>query len=266
MALIHYTRAGSGRPPLVFVHGFGCARSDWDAMVAHFGGRHETVAVDLGGHGTTPGTTEHRRIETHGADVAELLASLSMPPAVVFGHSMGCRVAMEAALRTPQHVKAVVLVDGSRLGEAGSTSHLARAKALEDAGYAAFIRAAFEQMFAPGYDKAKAAPIVQRALDRDAAICGPLFADIGRYDAENMDRVVASLKVPMLAIQTTMTAPDGKRVSMDAGQSSAYLDFLRRAKPDVLVEVIPDTGHFPQLERPAETNAIIESFLRGLPQ
>jgi pimeloyl-ACP methyl ester carboxylesterase len=266
MALIHHTRSGSGRPPLVFVHGFGCARSDWDDLVAHFGGRHETVAVDLGGHGTTPGTPAHRRIGTHGADVAELLNTLDMPPAIVFGHSMGCRVAMDAALRVPDRVKAVVLVDGSRLGEPGSTAHIARGKALEAAGYGPFIRAAFEQMFAPGYDKAKAARIVQRALDRDASICGPLFVDIGRYDAENMDRVVASLKVPMLAIQTTLTGPDGKRVSMAAGQSSPYLDFLRRAKPDVLIEVIPDTGHFPQLERPAETNAIIETLLRGLPQ
>jgi len=266
MALIDHTRRGSGRPPLVFIHGFGCARSDWDEMVAHFGGRHETVAVDLGGHGATPGTPAHRRIETHGADVAELLDSLGMLPAIVFGHSMGCRVAMEAALRAPERVKAVVLVDGSRLGEPGSNAHLARGKALETAGYGPFIRAAFEQMFAPGYDKAKAQAIVQRALARDPDICGPLFADIGRYDAENMDRVVSSLKVPLLAIQTTMTAPDGKRVSMEAGATSPYLDFLRRAKADVLVEVIPDTGHFPQLERPAETNAIIETFLRGLPQ
>jgi pimeloyl-ACP methyl ester carboxylesterase len=253
-------------PPFLFARFFGCARSDWDEMIAHFGGRHETVAVDLGGHGTTPGTVAHRRIETHGADVAELLDALNMPPAVVFGHSMGCRVAMDAALRTPARVKAVVLVDGSRLGEPGSTAHLARGKALETAGYDPFIRAAFEQMFAPGFDKARAQAIIQRALARDPDICGPLFADIGRYDAENLDRVVSSLKVPLLAIQTTLTGPDGKRVSMAAGQSSPYLDFLRRAKPDALVEVIPDTGHFPQLERPAETNAIIETFLRGLPQ
>lgn len=266
MALIHHTRTGKGRPPLVFVHGFGCARSDWDAMVADFGQRHETVAVDLGGHGTTPGTAEHRRIETHGADVADLLNSLNMPPAVIFGHSMGCRIAMEVALRAPEHVKAVVLVDGSRLGEAGSTSYLGRAKALEAAGYATFIRSAFEQMFAPGYDKAKAQAIVRRALDRDPSICGPLFADIGRYDAENMDRVVANLRVPLLAIQTTVTTPEGKRLSMTSGQSSPYLGFLRRAKPDVQIEVIPDTGHFPQLERPAETNAIVARFLEGLPQ
>jgi pimeloyl-ACP methyl ester carboxylesterase len=233
-------------------------------MVAHFGGRHETVAVDLGGHGTSPGGPEHRRIETHGADVAALLQSLSLPPCVIFGHSMGCRVAMEAALRVPDRVGAVVLVDGSRLGDTGSTAHIQRAKAIEEQGYGPFIRSAFEQMFHPAFDKTKAAAVIQRALDRDPAIAGPLFADIGRYDAENMDRVVASVKVPMLAVQTTYTNPEGKRVSMDAGQSTPYLDFLRRAKPDVLIEVMPDTGHFPQLERPAETNAIIESFLRGL--
>lgn len=264
MALIHHTRAGSGRPPLVFVHGFGCARSDWDAQVAHFGAHHETVAVDLGGHGTTPGTADHTRIETHGADVAELLLSLKLPPAVIFGHSMGCRVAMEAALRAPKHVKAVVLVDGSRLGEKGSTAYLARGEGLKKLGYAAFVRGAFEQMFAPAYDKAKAQAIIDRALARDPAIAGPLFVDIGRYDAENMDRVVSSLEVPLLAIQTTYTHPDGRRASMQAGETTPYLDFLKRTKPGVKITVIADTGHFPQLERPAETNAIIETFLKGL--
>lgn len=265
MALIHHTRQGSGKPPLVFVHGFGCARSDWDAIVQHFGRAHETVAVDLGGHGLTPGTAEHRRIETHGQDVADLLRSLKLPPAVIFGHSMGCRVAMEAAVRAPEHAKAVMLVDGSRLGEKGSTAYLARAKAIETMGYAAFVRAAFEQMFAPAYDKAKAEAITQRAIDRDPAIAGPLFVDIGRYDAENMDRVLSSLKVPLGAIQTTYTNPEGRRVSMQAGQTTPYLDMLRRHVPAAKIDVIADTGHFPQLERVAETNTIIERFLKGLP-
>lgn len=265
MALIHHTRRGSGQPPLVFVHGFGCARSDWDDIVAHFAARHETVAVDLGGHGTSPGSRDHRRIETHGADIAKLLRSLSMPAAVVFGHSMGCRVALEAAIAASDRVKAVVLVDGSRLGEKGSTAYLERGRALETAGYASFIRAAFEQMFHPSYDKDKARAIIDRAIARDPDIAGPLFADIGRYDAENLDRVVAGLKVPLMAIQTTYTDSAGNRVSMRAGQSTPYLEFLRRSKPDVRIEIIPDTGHFPQLEKPTETNRIIESFLKGLP-
>lgn len=265
MALIHHTRRGSGKPPLVFVHGFGCARSDWDAIVAHFGNAHETVAVDLGGHGTSPGTAEHRRIETHGQDVADLLKSLKLPPAVIFGHSMGCRIALEAALRAPEHAKAVMLVDGSRLGEKSSTAYLARAKAIEEQGYAAFVRSAFAQMFAPSYDKAKAEVIIKRAVDRDPAIAGPLFVDIGRYDAENMDQALANLKVPLGAIQTTYTNVDGKRVSMAANETTPYLDMLRRLVPGAKIDVIADTGHFPQLEKIAETNAIIERFLKGLP-
>ncbi|MGE0700652.1 MAG: alpha/beta fold hydrolase [Hyphomicrobiaceae bacterium] len=266
MPLIHHTRRGSGRPPLVFVHGFGCARSDWDEIAARFGDRHETVAVDLGGHGTTPGTAAHSRIETHGADVAELIEALQLQPVVIFGHSMGCRVAMEAALRVPQRIKAVVLVDGSRMADGGAPAQAERAAAMERLGYHAFIRSAFEQMFEPHYDKAKAQAIIQRALDRDPAIAGPLFVDIGRYDIANWDRVAASIKVPMLAIQTTYTNSAGKRVPMTAGQDTPYLQALRRAKPDARIEIIPATGHFPQLERPAETNAFIASFLEGLPK
>ena len=99
MANIEHTRTAGGTPPFVFVHGFGCARSDWDAQVAHVTPRHEAVAVDLGGHGTTPGTMDHARIETHGRDVAVLLEALKLAPAILVGHSMGCRVVMEAALR-----------------------------------------------------------------------------------------------------------------------------------------------------------------------
>lgn len=264
MALIHHTRTGTGQPPLVFIHGFGCARSDWDAQVAHLSGRHETVTVDLGGHGTTPGTPDHRRIERHGQDVADLITALDLAPAVLVGHSMGCRIAMEAALRAPARTRAVILVDGSRMGHPGSASHLARGKAMDELGYAAFVGGAFAQMFQPSFDKEAAARIIQRALDRDPDLAGPLFVDIGRYDAEQMDRVLESLAVPLLAIQTTFTNEEGKRVSMTTGQTTHYLDMLRRLKPNALIEVVAQTGHFPQLERPDETNAIIDTFLRGL--
>ena len=262
MPLIQYTRTGTGAPPIVFVHGFGCARSDWDNQVAHFKGEHETVAVDLGGHGTSPGGPEHRRLETHGADVAALLNELKLPPAVLVGHSMGCRVAMAAAALAPERAKALILVDGSRLGEAGSKSYEARAKTLEQIGYQAFAKAAFGQMFGAGFDKAKAEEITRRAMDRPAEIAGPLFVDIGRYDAENMDRLLANVRVPMLAIQTTQTRPDGKRLSLSKGQTTPYLDMLRAKVPGVMIEIIPGIGHFPQLERVAETNAMMAAFLQ----
>lgn len=264
MPLLQHTRKGSGAPPIVLIHGFGCARSDWDPQVEHFSARHETVAVDLGGHGTSPGGPEHRRLETHGADVAALMDALDLPPSVIVGHSMGCRVALEAAARRPRRAKALILVDGSRLGDAGSTLWKQRAETLQKLGYERFVMAAFGQMFGADFDKEQARAIMVRAAQRPADICGPLFVDIGRYDAENMGTLLAGVAVPLLAIQTTVTRPDGRRESLKAGETSPYLDMLRAEVKGAQIEIIPGIGHFPTLERPAETNAIMERFIGAL--
>ena len=112
MPLIHHVINGRGRPPIVFVHGFACAHNDWDAQVTHLSPRHRTIAVDLRGHGASPGTPDGCSVERYGADVAEVMRALALPPAVLIGHSMGCRVVVEAASQAPDHIAGVVLVDG----------------------------------------------------------------------------------------------------------------------------------------------------------
>src|SRR5262245_41884528 len=118
MSMIHHTAKGAGAPPFVLVHGFACASGDWDAQVAHLSGRHRTVAVDLRAHGLTPGQMRDCTIERYGADLAEVMRGLALPPAILVGHSMGCRVVIEAALQAPRHAAAVVLVDGSQFAPA----------------------------------------------------------------------------------------------------------------------------------------------------
>ena len=264
MTVLDHTREGRGKPTVVFVHGFGCARSDWNLQVANLRGRVETVAVDLGGHGTTPGTEAHQRIETHGRDVAALLAELAIDRAVLVGHSMGCRVVTHAMTEAPARVAGLILVDGSRLGPAGSTIYLDRHKRVAEIGYRAFVEPLFAQMFLAGADKAISQPIIDRALAMPADIAGKLFPNIGRWDSEHFDTAFASVKVPLLAIQTTVTLPTGQRGPMVKGQTSPYLDDVKRLVPGARVEIIPDVGHFPQIERAAEVNALIDDFLAGL--
>jgi pimeloyl-ACP methyl ester carboxylesterase len=264
MAIIEHTRTAGGKPPFVFVHGFGCARSDWDAQVAHLTPRHETIAVDLGGHGTTPGTVEHASIETHGRDVAALLDSLKLSPAVLVGHSMGCRVVIEAAVAAPWAVAGIVLVDGSRLGAAGSKAHEATAAQIKSVGYEAFVRPLFVAMFSPSYDPAKSEPIVARALARPPEIAGALFPDIGRWDAEKMDAALDRIHVPLMLIQSTYQDEKRQRRSLEAGQTSPYLDMVKSRAPRAQIEVVPDVGHFPQLERPDAVNALLDRFAAGL--
>ena len=81
MPLIHHVVTGRGRAAVVFVHGFGCAHSDWDAQVAHLSPRHQTIAVDLRGHGASPGTAADCTIERYGAYIAEVMQALAcLPP------------------------------------------------------------------------------------------------------------------------------------------------------------------------------------------
>src|ERR1700733_2826511 len=114
MPLIHHVVTGRGRPAVMFVHGFGCARSDWDAQGAHLSPRHQTIAVDLRGHGASPGIAADCTVERYGADVAEVMKALAVPPTVLVGHSMGCRVVVEADLQAPAQMAGVVLIDGSQ--------------------------------------------------------------------------------------------------------------------------------------------------------
>ena len=264
MTVLDHTREGRGRPTIVFVHGFGCARSDWARQVAHLRGRFETVALDLGGHGTTPGSEAHEIIDTHGRDVAALLSELAIERAVLVGHSMGCRIVMHAMSEQPGRVAGIILVDGSRLGAAGSTAYLDRRKTVAEIGYRAFIEPMFAQMFRPEADPAVVRPVMERALGMPEKLAGSLFPNIGKWDAERFDEIFAKTRVPLMAIQTTYMTPAGKRDSMAKGQSSAYLDDVRRLVPGARIEIIEKAGHFPQIEQPDEINALFDDFLSTL--
>jgi pimeloyl-ACP methyl ester carboxylesterase len=263
MALIHHVATGQGQPPIVFVHGFACAHTDWDAQVAHLSPRHQTVAVDLRGHGDSPGAAEECSIERYGADVAEVMRALALPRAVLVGHSMGCRVVVEAALQAPGHTAAVILVDGSQF--AASMETVLRQRFATADGYAATVRGLFTEMFTAKSDPAVAASVGARAARLPRAIGEKMLTDMQRYDVGRLAASLACLRVPVLALQATYSNEKRERRPMEAGQTTPYLDMVCNSVPWAEVEVIPDTGHFPQIDESVRTNAAIERFVGALP-
>jgi pimeloyl-ACP methyl ester carboxylesterase len=262
MPLIHHVVTGQGRPPLVFVHGFACAHTDWDAQVAHLSPRHQTVAVDLRGHGATPGTAEECSIERYGADVAEVMRALTLPPAVLVGHSMGCRVVIEAALQAPTQTAGVILLDGSQFAPA-MAAVLSERFATQN-GYATLVEGFFKDMFTAGSDKSVIVSIVQRAARLPRPIGEKMLTDLQRYDVGRLTSSLASLRVPVMALQATYSNEQRERRTMTSGQTTPYLDMLRASVPSARAEIIADTGHFPQLDASARTNTLIDSFLARL--
>lgn len=259
MALIHHVLSGTSPNPVVFIHGFGCDHTDWDLQVHHLAPFHETVAVDLPGHGASPAEAADCSIERYGAAVARLLRALGLPPAMIVGHSLGCRVAVEVALQAPEHARSVVLVDGSQF--AAAMAPVLRDTFAKPDGFAAMTRGMFVDMFGPKADPATRDRVVARAIAMPRAVGETMLLDLQRYDVTRWTASLSCLRIPVLAIQTTYANEKRERLSLRQGQSSPYLDMLRQAVPSARVEIIEGTGHFPQLEEPARTNALLDGFL-----
>ncbi len=262
MELIHHVITGYRHPAMVFVHGFGCAHGDWDAQVSHISSHHQTVAVDLRGHGNSPGAATACSIERYGADVAEVMRTLSLPPAILVGHSMGCRVVLEAALQAPDHTAAVILVDGSQF--ALEMAAVLRERFAMPDGYQTLVNGMFREMFTDRSDRSAAASIIERANRLPRPIGEKMLADMQRYDVHRLASSLASLRVPVMVVQSTYSNDKRERRPMRQGQSTPYLEVVRASVPAARVEIIADTGHFPQLDASAETNALLESFMTTL--
>jgi pimeloyl-ACP methyl ester carboxylesterase len=258
---VHFTREGRGSPALVFVHGFACSLDDWRHQLDFFSKKHQVIACDLRGHGRTPGQPHECSIEPYGGDVAALVMNLELERCVLIGHSMGCRVVLEANRHIAERVAGLVLVDGSRNATSDPQGSEAAARATVDRmGYPAFAENLFRQMFFKASPEADA--IVTRAVKQSAQFGPNLWPRITRWDAGSMDAAFDAVRAPVLAIQSTTRNAQLQRAPLKPGDTSPWLDYLtaRNAR----VEIVPETGHFTQLEAPGATNRLIEDFLSGL--
>jgi pimeloyl-ACP methyl ester carboxylesterase len=261
---VHYVRAGSGAPPLVFVHGYTCDHSDWHLQLDALKARHEVIACDLRGHGATPARAHECSIEHYGGDVAALAANLELSKAVLIGHSMGCRVVLEAARLDPDRIGGLVLVDGSRqaVGDADAAERDGRAAIDRAGGYRAWVKVLVEQMFRQSSAQSQRA--IERAQRLPVDIGVELRARQLRWDAAQMAAALSSVRVPLMAIQSTWINAEGRRLSLHDGESAPWLDLVRTSVPQTRIEVLAGLGHFPQLEAPGTVNRLIEEFAQHI--
>ena len=259
---MYVNRAGRGSPPLVFVHGFGCAWNDWEAQFARFQASTTVVACDLRAHGATPGEPAECSIEQYGADVAELLAEPQLAPAVLIGHSMGCRVVLQCCRVAPALVSGIVLLDGSRVGSGDpAAAERAIAAQLEGDGYERFTRSFFEEMFVESSDPVVKAAIIERSQRLPAEAGRALMTRLVGWDARELESALDSIRVPLMAVQTTMLGADRRRLAFSGEQSSSWLDLVRQHVPGVRIEILTGLGHFPHIEAHDIVSGLIADFI-----
>lgn len=132
---------GIAGPHVVFVHGLFGQGKNWTTIAKALADRHRVTLIDLPNHGHSPWT---ERVDY--LDMAELLATELQElaePVTLVGHSMGGKVAMQLALRRPELLRALVVVDvaPSDYPERGARTDDPDEEATPFAGYIAAMRA-----------------------------------------------------------------------------------------------------------------------------
>jgi len=108
---IKFEVQGEGELSLVFVHGWCCDRSYWDAQVIFFKEKYRVVTIDLPGHGESGLNRSEWTIKSFGNDIKTVANKLKLKNVILVGHSMGGLVILEAAKMLPESVKGLVVVD-----------------------------------------------------------------------------------------------------------------------------------------------------------
>lgn len=105
-----WIEAGEGEP-LVLVHGVGMNRAVWGPQIEYLARNYRVIAYDMLGHGDSPLPPEETRLQDLGRQLETLLDELEIERIHLVGHSMGALVALDFALRQPDRVRDLVLLN-----------------------------------------------------------------------------------------------------------------------------------------------------------
>jgi esterase len=110
---LHYDERGNG-DPILCVHGAGSSTQLWAAAVGELAKLGRVIAYDRRGcsRSERPQPYERTTVSEHADDAAALLDALDASPAVIIGRSFGGTVALDMAIRHPDRVRAIAVLEG----------------------------------------------------------------------------------------------------------------------------------------------------------
>jgi len=110
---LHSSSTGKGPRTVILVHGWTCDDTTWEMQVPALSKDYRVLTLDLPGHGKSGAPKDGKlSMDLFARAVESLRNEAKADRVVVVGHSMGTPVVVQYARLYPQHVAAMVFVDG----------------------------------------------------------------------------------------------------------------------------------------------------------
>lgn len=111
---VYYRTVGEGQP-VILIHGLGADWEMWGKAIPYLASGYKVFALDLPGHGKSDKPDVPYDINYFTDFLADFICTLELGKVVVVGVSMGGQTALKLAIRRPELVEKLVLVDSSGL-------------------------------------------------------------------------------------------------------------------------------------------------------
>jgi pimeloyl-ACP methyl ester carboxylesterase len=262
---INFVCGGEGQP-VILIHGIAASLHDWSGLASELRENGtETILFDLPGHGDSckPEDLEFYHLEKVFAIVAQWIRELELDlPPIFIGHSMGCFLILEYALRYPDQTSGLILIDPFYspdqipvLVRAGYRENLIGAASRQKVPgwfYDMMVEAA--SFLSPGryYLKHDLPPSVRKQMAENYRHAAPGVYKLP-FTARNLEPDLPKISTPTMVIYGT------RDTTLDPRSFDRLINLLPHAEGKRL-----KAGHVPHQSNPDETNKCILEFISSI--
>jgi esterase len=259
---LHYLDWGNeGKPPFILLHGISRTAHTFDHVARRYQKDYHVIAIDMRGHGDSEWDPKAQYlVEDYVKDIEAFIQQLNLKNIVMMGNSTGGRVVQVMAGLHPEVVARIVIEDVGPERPASIADGFAQRVQQERAQDTSW--ASEDELFAQTKKqnvnvsdeilRAYVKSAVKRRADgrfawkRDPQLSkGFVVTELWRY--------ISKIKCPTIYIL------GGKSTIVPVETQER----LKKTIPGVEIVTVPDVGHYPDWEKPAETFAILDRFLAG---
>ena len=248
---IEYRLYGRGDPAVVLVHGWATDANYWSGQIDALAARYTVVAVNLAGHGASGSNRSDWSIQNYAQDVAAVAREVPNRQLVLVGHSMGATVALAATPIIGPRVIGIVAIEALRsVGEP-----LLRPREIErrlapfNADFIGATRRLATGLFPTDANAVLVKKVAYDMSLEPPAVAIPSLRSLLSFDLAGL---LSAIHVPVYLINGDFAPTNASRI--------------RKVMPDLTLDVLDHSGHFPMLEAPARFNPLLLKDVAAIAQ
>jgi len=257
-ARLHYEVTGEGPETIVFAHGLLWSGDMFAEQVAALADRYRCVTFDFRGQGRSEVTAGGYDMDTLSADAAAVIEDLGFAPCHFAGLSMGGFVALRLALRRPELLLSLILLETT--AEPEPAHNVPRYRRLNLVARWLGLRLVAGQVMPIMFGEkflGDPARVAERAAWRRRLIANHRVG-ISRAVRGVIERQGVADEIHRIDLPTLIVVGDQDVATVPAKSERMHA----RIAGSKLV-VVPGAGHSSTVEEPAAVTAAIEAFLAG---